>query len=52
LGRIDDARKEAKRFMLANPHFSVSYWSSTQPFRDEAARQHFVEGYLKAGLPE
>jgi TolB-like protein/cytochrome c-type biogenesis protein CcmH/NrfG len=51
-GRIDDARKEAKRFMQANPHFSVSYWSSNQPYRDEAARQHIVEGYLKAGLPE
>jgi TolB-like protein/cytochrome c-type biogenesis protein CcmH/NrfG len=52
LGRIEEARDEGKRFMLKNPHFTVSYWASAHPFRDEAARQHFVEGYLKAGLPE
>jgi hypothetical protein len=23
-----------------------------QPFRQEADRQHFIEGYLKAGLPK
>jgi TolB-like protein/class 3 adenylate cyclase/tetratricopeptide (TPR) repeat protein len=52
LGRIDEARAEAKQFMLANPHFTVSHWAAFEPFRDKAALQHFVDGYLKAGLPE
>jgi class 3 adenylate cyclase len=38
-------------FLAVNPHFSVRYWASTQPFEHEADRQHFVEGYIKAGLP-
>jgi hypothetical protein len=49
---MDEALEEGKHFMRSNPRFAVSYWAKTQPFRDEAARQHFVEGYLKAGLPE
>jgi len=28
------------------------HWIGTQPFRDEATLQHFIEGYRQAGLPE
>jgi TolB-like protein/class 3 adenylate cyclase len=52
LGRIDEARQEAALFMAGNPLFTISHWSSTQPFRDEGMREHFVDGYRKAGLPE
>ena len=52
LGRLEEARQEAEMFMVSNPHFTISHWASTQPFRDEAMRAHFVDGYLKAGLPE
>ncbi len=52
LGRMDEARAEAERFLKDNPSFSVSYWSSTQPFRNDEDRQHAVQGYIKAGLPE
>ena len=52
LGRLDEARREAEMFMLNNPHFTSSHWAATQPFRDEAALAHFVDGYRKAGLPE
>ncbi len=52
LGRMDEARQEAALFMVSNPHFTISFWAASQPFRDEAMRDHFVEGYRKAGLPE
>lgn len=52
LGRLEEARQEAEMFMVSNPHFTISHWASTQPFRDEAMRAHFIDGYLKAGLPE
>jgi tetratricopeptide (TPR) repeat protein len=52
LGRLEEARQEAEMFMLSNPHFTIGHWASTQPFRDEAMRAHFIDGYLKAGLPE
>ncbi len=52
LGRIDEARHEAKLFMATNPGFRVSYWMATQPFQDRAILEKIVEGYRKAGLPE
>jgi hypothetical protein len=39
-------------FLVSNPHFTISYWGATQPFRDAATLAHFVEGFRKAGLPE
>lgn len=51
LGRMEEARSEAAAFMAANPHFTISQWARAQPFAAEADRQHFVDGYLKAGLP-
>jgi hypothetical protein len=38
--------------MVSNPHFTIRQWIELISFRDEAARQHFVDGYRKAGLPE
>jgi len=52
LGRMDEARREGALFMASNPHFSVGRWAATQPARDAAMLQHFVDGYLKAGLTE
>jgi len=52
LGKLDEARREAEMFMVSNPHFTIRQWIELIPFRDEAARQHFVDGYRKAGLPE
>jgi TolB-like protein/cytochrome c-type biogenesis protein CcmH/NrfG len=52
LGRLDEARTEVELFLVANPHFSTRRWAETEPFRDDAMRAYFVEGYLKAGLPE
>ena len=52
LGRLDEARQEAEMFMVSYPHFTIHQWDQSQPFRDKAACQHFVDGYRKAGLPE
>jgi adenylate cyclase len=52
LGRMDEAQAEAKRFLQDNPSFSISRWSSAQPFRYDKDRQHAVQGYIMAGLPE
>jgi TolB-like protein/Flp pilus assembly protein TadD len=51
-GHADEARHEAELYMLTDPEFRISDWAAVQPSRDEATRQHFVEGYRKAGLPE
>jgi hypothetical protein len=52
LGRLDEARREAEMFMASSPHFTIRHWIESQAFRDDAAGQHFVDGYRKAGLPE
>jgi hypothetical protein len=52
LGRLDKARREAKLFLVTNPHFTISHWAYYKGFGDEAVRAHFAEGYRKAGLPE
>lgn len=52
MGLTEEARQEAALFMASNPHFTISRWAAAQPFRDDAIRAHFIEGYRKAGLPE
>jgi TolB-like protein len=52
LGRMTEAREEAQQFLSEFPHFSAKQWGSTQPFHNDADRQHFIDGYVKAGLPE
>jgi TolB-like protein/Tfp pilus assembly protein PilF len=51
LGRMDEACEEARRFLEINPGFLAYRWAATQPFNRHEDRQHFVDGYLKAGLP-
>ncbi len=51
LGRMEEARAEAEKYLKDHPSFSASYWGSTHPFLYEKDRQHAVEGYIKAGLP-
>lgn len=52
LGRLDEARAEAELFLVGNPDFTTRHWATTEPFRDAAVLEHFVEGFRKAGLPE
>jgi len=51
LGYAREAKLEAARFLTAHPGFSISRWSETQPFIHRGDRQHFVDGFTKAGLP-
>ena len=51
LGRMTEAREEVRKFLLEFPHFSSGEWGRMQPFLNDADRQHFIEGYMKAGLP-
>jgi len=51
LGRMEEARGEAEKFLKDNPSFSASDWASRAPFLHEKDLQHAVEGYIKAGLP-
>jgi len=52
LGRVEEARAEAELFLVGNPHFTTRHWAATEPFRDAATLEHFLDGYRKAGLPE
>jgi TolB-like protein/cytochrome c-type biogenesis protein CcmH/NrfG len=52
LGRLGEARAEVEMFLVANPRFSTRRWAETEPFRDAATQEHFVDGFRKAGLPE
>jgi TolB-like protein/Tfp pilus assembly protein PilF len=52
LGRIEEARTEARLFMADYPDFRIETFLDTQPFRNQADRAHFAEGYRKAGVPE
>ncbi|HVO03886.1 MAG TPA: adenylate/guanylate cyclase domain-containing protein [Candidatus Cybelea sp.] len=51
LGRMPEARVQADQFLRQYPDFSAQRWGRKQPFRNEADRRHFIEGYVKAGLP-
>lgn len=52
LGDLEEARREGELFLIAHPHFTIGHWISSQPLRDASVRDHFVEGFRKAGLPE
>lgn len=52
LGRLDEARAETEFFLVGNPDFTIRHWVATEPLRDTAVREHFVEGFRKAGLPD
>lgn len=51
LGRMDEARVEAGQFLSVYAEFTASRWGEVHPFRQEEDRNHFIEGYVKAGLP-
>jgi adenylate cyclase len=52
LGRLEEAREEAKLFLAGNSNFTISHWLEALPYRDIATRDRFLEGLRKAGLPE
>lgn len=52
LGRLDEAGREAEMFLVSHPHFTIGHWKNSQPLRDAATGEHFIDGFRKAGLPE
>jgi TolB-like protein len=52
LGRLEEARIEARLFMADYPDFRIESFLDTQPFRHRPDREHFAEGYRKCALPE
>lgn len=52
LGRFDEARSEVAVFLVTNPHFTIRHFIATQPFRDHATLDHFVDGLRQAGFPD
>ncbi|MBO9195322.1 adenylate/guanylate cyclase domain-containing protein [Rhizobium sp. 16-449-1b] len=52
LGDHEEAHREAELFLIAHPHFTIDHWLNSQPLRDTDVRDHFVDGFRKAGLPE
>jgi tetratricopeptide (TPR) repeat protein len=52
LGRMEEAHEERRLYLADNPHFTIQFWVESQPFRDLAMRDRFVEAYRLAGLPE
>src|SRR5690606_10546601 len=51
LGQLAEAQEEVRRFLEINPGVRAARWAATQHFRRDEDRQHFVTGYMKAGLP-
>jgi len=47
---VGHCRQTRLDFLL--PHFATRHCATTEPFRDAATLEHFVDGYRKAGLPE
>ena len=48
LGRLDEAREQARLLLEAHPNFSLDHWSSILPDRLEEETMHYVEGLEKS----
>jgi adenylate cyclase len=52
LGRVSEAQEEAKLFLSTSPHWRISKWVESQPFRNPKDAQVWIGAYRLAGLPE
>ena len=52
LGRQKEAQATVKKILADNPESSIERWGKTQPYQNEAALNHYIDGLRKAGLPE
>jgi TolB-like protein len=52
LGRVSEAREEAKLFLSTCPHWRISNWVESQPFKNPKDAQAWIDAYRLAGLPD
>jgi adenylate cyclase len=52
LGRVSEAREEAKLFLSTSPHWRISKWVESQPFKNPKDAQLWIDAYRLAALPE
>jgi adenylate cyclase len=51
-GRVEEAREEAKFFLVDNPHFRITKWVGNLAVKDQKDAKFWFDAYLLAGLPE
>ena len=51
-GRVSEAQMETQLFRAASPHWRISKWVESQPFKNPKDAQLWIAGYRLAGLPE
>jgi adenylate cyclase len=52
LGRTEDAKKQVVMLLKGDPDFTLESYVPKLKFQLEMDKQHFIEGLIKAGLPE
>jgi TolB-like protein len=52
LGRVQEAREEARLFLSTSPHWRISKWVESQPFTNPKDAQAWIDAYRLAGLPD
>ena len=52
LGQMDEARAEAAEVLRLQPNFTISWLLKTEPDKNPADAEPFVQGMRLAGLPE
>ncbi len=52
LGRLEEAAEYLEKFLEGRPGTTAANYRRVQPYRNPAHVDHFMEGLMKAGLPE
>ena len=52
LGREEEAKVSAAKYLESNPNFSVALFLKTSRFKNQAHTKIFADAFRKAGIPE
>jgi tetratricopeptide (TPR) repeat protein len=52
LGRLDEARAEAREVLRLHPGFTIADWAQRPPYKHREPLERYIEGMRRAGLPE
>lgn len=52
LGRVEEAKEEARLFMTPNPQWRISSWVNTKPFKSHDHTKLWIDAFHQAGLPD